>query len=159
VAWTAEQQREYHAQWYRENRDAERAKQKAWRERNRVRQREYRQRKRAERAAQTAAWKAANRERVREIQARRKMRARNDGQEPYVRGEIFERDGWSCGICGEPVDRALVSPNPGAATIDHVVPLSAGGPDTPENVRLAHFGCNAAFGAHCSWMYGRRAAA
>jgi 5-methylcytosine-specific restriction endonuclease McrA len=33
-------------------------------------------------------------------------------------------------------------PHPKAPTIDHIIPLSAGGDDTKANVRLAHFLCN-----------------
>jgi len=35
-----------------------------------------------------------------------------------------------------------VVPHPKAPTIDHIVPLSAGGDDTKANVQLAHFSCN-----------------
>ena len=67
--------------------------------------------------------------------------------EPYTRQEIFARDGWVCGICDEPVDPDLRAPDPKSASIDHVVPLSLGGDDTPANVRLAHLGCNVSRGA------------
>lgn len=63
-------------------------------------------------------------------------------QEPYTRESIFARDGWTCGLCGEPIDRDLRAPDPGSPSIDHVIPLSRGGDDTPANVQAAHFGCN-----------------
>lgn len=67
-------------------------------------------------------------------------------QEPYTRESIFARDGWTCGICDDPIDRDLRAPDPKSASIDHIVPLSRGGDDTPANVQASHFGCNSAKG-------------
>ena len=67
-------------------------------------------------------------------------------QEPYTREEIFARDNWICGLCEEPIDPELRHPDRGYASIDHIVPLSLGGDDTPANVQAAHFGCNSAKG-------------
>jgi hypothetical protein len=52
------------------------------------------------------------------------------------RRRIAERDGWVCGICRKPVDRADIW------HLDHIVPKSQGGPDTWDNLRLAHARCN-----------------
>lgn len=65
------------------------------------------------------------------------------GAEPVERGAIFERDGWVCGLCGKSIDPGLVFPHPLSATVDHIVPLSAGGAHSPENVQAAHLTCNA----------------
>ena len=62
--------------------------------------------------------------------------------EPYTREGIFDRDSWRCGICGGVIDSALRWPNVWSASIDHIVPLSLGGDDTPANVQAAHVGCN-----------------
>jgi 5-methylcytosine-specific restriction endonuclease McrA len=67
-------------------------------------------------------------------------------QEPYRRIEIFERDRWICQLCGDTVIRELVHPDPGCASIDHILPISLGGDDTPDNVQLAHLRCNVAKG-------------
>jgi hypothetical protein len=86
--------------------------------------------------------------------------------------EIGEREGWICGICRDPTlritrppgvarapivfrlipDGEAVQPteldldDPGydllAASVDHIVPLSAGGSDTLENLQIAHRFCN-----------------
>ncbi len=53
----------------------------------------------------------------------------------FTREYIMERDNYRCHICGKRV-------KPGDAHLDHLIPLSAGGPHTPENVRLAHSFCN-----------------
>jgi 5-methylcytosine-specific restriction endonuclease McrA len=56
--------------------------------------------------------------------------------------EVFERDAWVCGICALPVDRSEKYPEPGSPSLDHIVPLSKGGPHTRANTRLAHLYCN-----------------
>lgn len=67
---------------------------------------------------------------------------------PTVRREIYERDAWECGLCGDPVDEGLVgSRDPWRPSLDHIVPRSHGGPDSPDNLRLAHLWCNIARGA------------
>lgn len=56
--------------------------------------------------------------------------------------EVFDRDGWRCQICMKPVARSRSVPHPFAPTLDHIVPLAAGGAHVRENVQLAHFICN-----------------
>ncbi len=60
----------------------------------------------------------------------------------YFRNEIFQRDNWECKLCGEPVDRTADVQSHWAPSIDHVIPISLGGPDTPSNVQCAHRICN-----------------
>lgn len=62
--------------------------------------------------------------------------------ESIVANDIFERDGWVCGICDEPVDSTLRWPDPNSASLDHVEPLSLGGHHVAANVRCAHLTCN-----------------
>lgn len=64
--------------------------------------------------------------------------------ERFTRAEIFERDGWRCGICGKKVPRQTKWPAPQAATLDHIVPLAKGGKHVRANVQLAHMLCNSA---------------
>lgn len=63
-------------------------------------------------------------------------------REPYAPADIAARDGWRCGLCGKKVNPTAKHPHPGSASIDHLVPISQGGPDTPANVQLAHLSCN-----------------
>ena len=57
--------------------------------------------------------------------------------------EIFERDGWICQLGMHPVDPAVMYPDPGCATIDHILPRSyQGWSHTRANVRLACLACN-----------------
>lgn len=41
--------------------------------------------------------------------------------------EIFERDGWRCQLCGDPVLPFIKGLHPRQASIDHIVPVSKGG--------------------------------
>lgn len=69
----------------------------------------------------------------------RKVRAPFDD---FDSAEIYERDGWVCGICSDPVDHALTYPDPMSASLDHIEPLSLGGSHTRDNSRCAHLRCN-----------------
>ncbi len=55
---------------------------------------------------------------------------------------VFDRDLWTCQICGGKVNRKASVPHHKAPTIDHIVPLSVGGNHTMINVQCAHFICN-----------------
>lgn len=75
--------------------------------------------------------------------------------EPVVPMEIFDRDEWRCGLCGGGVDRSLLYPHPMSASLDHVVPLAAGGHHVPSNLQCSHLTCNVRKGAR----HGERAEA
>lgn len=53
-----------------------------------------------------------------------------------------ERDGWVCQLCDLPVDPATPTLDPLGATLDHIHPVSRGGPHVESNLQLAHRGCN-----------------
>ena len=58
---------------------------------------------------------------------------------------VFNRDGGVCKICGKPCDlndRSYGCYGPNYPTVDHIIPLSKGGPHTWDNVQLAHAICN-----------------
>ena len=67
--------------------------------------------------------------------------------EEFPREEIYERDGWVCGLCGDDIDRTLSWPDPKSASIDHVIPWSRGGAHTRANVQAACLDCNLRKGA------------
>ena len=68
------------------------------------------------------------------------------GCERFLSIEIFERDKWTCQICGKKVNKDLKVPHRMAPTLDHILPISAGGLHTRQNVRLAHLSCNCSRG-------------
>lgn len=61
---------------------------------------------------------------------------------------IYERDGWICQLCLEPVDPSLHYLDDWAASLDHIEPQAwALIPDhSPSNLRLAHRWCNSVRG-------------
>jgi 5-methylcytosine-specific restriction endonuclease McrA len=56
--------------------------------------------------------------------------------------EIADRDNWRCGICTGRIDKMLSHPNPGALSMDHIVPMAEGGTNDPANLRAVHLRCN-----------------
>lgn len=78
-------------------------------------------------------------------QVTRKMAKRAGADRSSVlvsRAAIADRDGWRCGICGGKVARGKKYPDPMCASIDHIIPLSHGGGNGAENLRLTHLRCN-----------------
>lgn len=74
----------------------------------------------------------------------RRARMRGGRPERFDPREIYERDGWRCGICLRRVNRRLRYPHPRSASLDHIVPLAAGGPHVRLNVQCSHLECNLA---------------
>jgi hypothetical protein len=58
-----------------------------------------------------------------------------------IRG-LGERDGWRCHLCKRKVNPTVEWPHPRSPSFDHLIPISAGRPDDPTNLALAHLGCN-----------------
>jgi len=72
--------------------------------------------------------------------------------EPYTTADVLNTYGSACHICNLPIDldapRKMGKPNwEKGLNIDHIIPLSKGGPDTLSNVKPAHGLCNARKGA------------
>jgi 5-methylcytosine-specific restriction endonuclease McrA len=75
----------------------------------------------------------------------RRRRARKHGVEhqSYSAAYILNRDKWTCHLCNRRLGRSFGShENRRGWVIDHLVPISAGGPDTPANVAAACWECN-----------------
>lgn len=84
-------------------------------------------------------WTDAGRDGYHRRRARKKGTATGG---PIRRTEIGERDGWRCGICRKRVDPGLLYPDLMSPSLDHVIPLSLGGPHVAANVRITHLTCN-----------------
>lgn len=71
-------------------------------------------------------------------------RARHHGvfYEPVSKRKVMVRDNWTCAICGDPIDPRAKWPDMMCASLDHIVPMSKGGPHTYGNVQAAHNLCN-----------------
>lgn len=72
----------------------------------------------------------------------RRARKRGAGCERFHKREIFDRDGWRCGICRRKIRKDLRWPHPMSASLDHIVPLARGGAHTRANARASHLRCN-----------------
>lgn len=77
----------------------------------------------------------------RERRIRRGANVRRRVQKP-VRQRVLRRDDWTCYLCRSAIDPSLVWPHPRSGTVDHVIPVSAGGSDDPSNLRATHWHCN-----------------
>lgn len=78
---------------------------------------------------------------------RKRARRKAAYVEDVVPSVVFDRDGWVCQLCHEPVRQDLHHLDRWAPTLDHIVPLDAGGPHCYSNVQLAHRSCNSSKGA------------
>jgi len=56
--------------------------------------------------------------------------------------EILKAYGSNCYLCNSEIDLDIARNSRRGATVDHVIPLSRGGSDELENLRLAHWECN-----------------
>ncbi len=79
----------------------------------------------------------------------RRVRLASGGvsRDRVYRQRIYERDGWRCQLCQRPVRRDVAPMHDMAPTLDHIIPVSAGGLHEPLNVQTAHFLCNSKRGA------------
>jgi len=68
------------------------------------------------------------------------MAKRKGSLRPKQRFEVFKRDRFTCLYCGRRVPEVILQ-------VDHVVPVSAGGTDDPENLLTSCEECNLGKGA------------
>lgn len=130
---------DYHREWVKDpvKLEKKRASVRKWQRANAEQQ-----------AAATRAWLQAHPERARELAsekyARRKARRLSLPSEPVDRDLLRERQEGLCGLCSEPIDRALRYPDPMSESLDHIVPfVSDRCPGHVQgNCQLAHLVCN-----------------
>lgn len=143
---------DYQKNYYARNRDRRKAEAIAWAKANPDKRKatlaRYYLKNREVHIARVKAWYDANPETIRrngrKYAAERRARLAGLPVEDFTLEEIFERDGWLCQECGEPVE----PPTPRSsrsASLDHTIPITD--PNCPghirSNVRTTHLGCNA----------------
>lgn len=134
-----EQFSEYHAEWRAKNRDRTNAQSReAWKRADKEKRRATRavwtQRNRDRIAAVNAAWYRANPEKAKEARQRRRAHLAAVQTVPFTAEQLQARlayYGFRCWMCGGPYEH-----------LDHVKPVSKGGPHMLANYRPACHGCN-----------------
>ena len=131
-------------------------------ERHRERQRTYKFRHPERVRESNRKWDAANQEKRMEVKRTwnrehpkawnlihsrsdtiRRARKLGVETERFTWLEIANRDDWTCQSCGTQIWECMRGRNvPTAPHIDHIVPLSRGGPHTRSNSQLLCAGCN-----------------
>lgn len=91
-------------------------------------------------AANARRWAVAHPEQRRTIAATKRARRRGARTEKVSPDVVYKRDGYICGLCGEPVAKS-------DASLDHIIPISRGGEHSYRNVQTAHRRCNSKKGA------------
>jgi 5-methylcytosine-specific restriction endonuclease McrA len=92
-------------------------------------------------------YRTENPDKINGIARRKRAKKRANGWEKYTEAQVLELHGAMCHICGDPIDLSL-SRKIGtegwemSLHIDHVIPISKGGPDTLANVKPSHGKCN-----------------
>lgn len=98
------------------------------------------------RTCHVKAWRIENPERARKtkMDAVRRRRARVAGVEVdyFTMDDVRLKHGDDCHLCGGEINYKLKFPHPMSPSIDHVKPISEGGPHTLENCAMAHMDCN-----------------
>jgi hypothetical protein len=142
------------AAWYLAHREQNHRRTNVWRqqhrEQGRIYSKKWRDANRSRRQAYEVQYHAANKEARRtksrkyqkehlakyaEYNARRLARHYGVATEKVDYEAIVKRDSHTCHICGQQVTKNEIS-------FDHVVPMSRGGPHSPQNVKLSHLACN-----------------
>jgi 5-methylcytosine-specific restriction endonuclease McrA len=99
------------------------------------------------RLAQQRQHRKEHPEKDRAFARKRRATKRANGWEKYTEAQVLELHGTNCHICGNPIDLSLNRKigNEGwemSLHIDHVIPISKGGPDKLSNVKPSHGKCN-----------------
>jgi 5-methylcytosine-specific restriction endonuclease McrA len=119
--------RDYAKAYYWRNRDREHERMRRWRAANLDKHAQY-----------SRNWRAANPDKERELGRRREARKRQALSIPFNVGQLAARMAYwgnRCWMCGGE-----------AGTVDHVIPLAAGGPHCLSNLRPACRSCNSSKG-------------
>lgn len=95
---------------------------------------------------------AAARRPLQRRDAARKRRAliRDASVEDVESMAVYDRDGWTCGICSEDIPRVTIWPHPLSPSLDHIQAISNGGNHSYSNTQASHLACNMSKGARAA---------
>ena len=146
-----EEQKRRSREQYSKNREASNAKRKenywANQERERAHRKSYYERTQETQRQTSREWRKNNPEKLRQQNRRTRAKRASVPSEPYSTLDVLNRWGTNCHLCGYAIDldapRATHTPGwEYGLQLDHVIPISAGGSDTLENVKPSHGKCN-----------------
>lgn len=123
------------SEWVSSNREAVRASVNAMRA-------NWTPERRAKANAATAAWKRDNPEKVRDHVHRRRAAKAGTQSGPIDHDALWDECSGACPDCGARIDRDAKWGTPLFASLDHIMPLSAGGPHVQYNLRYTCLPCN-----------------
>lgn len=136
-------------EWRAANPERATANARRWRRANPEKLRARRARNRKAQREREVRWIAANPERHREnqriVQSRRRALKARVTVERVEHRAVFERDQWTCRICGGKTEGE--HPHPLSPSLDHIVPLANGGEHSYANTQCTHLRCNLLKGA------------
>jgi len=112
-----------------------------------IRRKKYHQLNKDIENAKTLKYKKDNPEIARRSSSKRRALMQNNKYNFYTEAQMLELYGTSCYLCNDTIDlkNNKSCGKPGWETslwIEHVIPISKGGPDTLANVRPSHGKCN-----------------
>lgn len=150
-----EQHSKNNKRWAEANPDQMSKKNKRWEKENPNRRRQinrkYYHNNSEKCKSMTAKWRRKNpdkaAEEIRKANASRRAALNGVLRIPYKEQEVLDRYGETCYLCQIPINLSA-SRKTGVGDwqfglhIDHMIPLSLGGPDTIDNVRPSHALCN-----------------
>ena len=132
--------RKNNRKWYEANRTKKYEVDRKWKlanpEKKRISDRKYRENHPERNRNRKRKWVLANPEKVMVIKQRRRARKKGNESRPYDFKTICEHYGNKCARCGNKIK----------LTIDHIKPISKGGPDIASNIQPLCRKCNSSKG-------------
>ena|SRR5690606_12620928 len=124
----------------------------AWRASNRDKVNGYRRNSAAHKAAKKR-YREKYPDKVRAWKQRRRATEKGARTESFSDTTIFERDAYTCYLCGRQTKRDLPVGTPLRTVLEHRTPLSRGGSHSLDNCATACWECNARKGAKTEEEY------
>ena len=146
-----EQIKEYKKEYQQNNKEKLKEYKKEYHKNNKEqileRKKEYYQDNKEQLKEYQKEYRKNNPHKAREKDRKRRALKKANVHEPYTEDQVLETYGTNCHICKEDIDLSASrsSGAPGweqGLHLDHVIPLSKGGPDSLNNVKPAHGLCN-----------------
>lgn len=123
--------RDYMRQWRTANPNLVRAAKSAWEAANYERHRETSR-------ESSRRFKKANPNKRRADDLRRRARKQAASVGVVDLAALWNEQGGICALCSLPIDRELAWPHPLSASVDHIFPISKGGPHAQDNLQWVH---------------------